>query len=228
MVQTPPEAPVVEIHTAAVQTSERVMAAINREDWDEFERLSAPEGSVESRRKVVGFRQTDFPASEIIRRTRRDLETGTMRLNHVVLAVRGERLALARMTLGTADVSPGAPQDEFLQVYGVDEEGRVSLQVWFDLDDLDAALAELNSLHARFEERVRRQSRRIENAASRMYERMQACFTSRDWDALADTLADDVHNEDRRRVVNLGVERGRDAALGNVRRAADQIGRAHV
>ena len=76
--------------------------------------MFAPEGSVESRRKIVGFKRTEFPSDEVIRQTRRDLETGIMRANQVVIAVRGERLALARMTLGTADMSPGAPQDEFL------------------------------------------------------------------------------------------------------------------
>ena len=59
--------------------------------------------------------------------------------------MRGERLALARLKWARADVSPGAPQDEFLQLYGIDEEGRIALQVWFDLEDIDAALAELDA-----------------------------------------------------------------------------------
>ena len=96
-----------------------------------------------------------------------------MRANHVVIAVRGERLALARMTLGTVDVSPGAPQDEFLQLYGIDEEGRIALQVWFDLEDMDAAIAELDAEHARFEEETHRQARRLENAASRVVRALQ-------------------------------------------------------
>ena len=76
---TPPEAPVVETHTAAVHASERVMAAIDREAWDEFEQLFAPEGSVESRRKIVGFKRTEFRSDEVMHQTRRDLETGIMR-----------------------------------------------------------------------------------------------------------------------------------------------------
>ena len=67
-------------------------------------------------------------------------------------AVRGERLALFRLEIGTADVSSGAPQDEMLQVVGLDEEGRIALQVKFDVDDMDAALTELDAVHARFEE----------------------------------------------------------------------------
>ncbi len=39
------------------------MAAINREAWDEFERLFAPEGSVESRRKIVGFEPAEFAST---------------------------------------------------------------------------------------------------------------------------------------------------------------------
>ncbi len=35
------------------------MAAVDREAWDEFEQLFAPEVSVESRRKIVGFKQNE-------------------------------------------------------------------------------------------------------------------------------------------------------------------------
>ncbi|MGB9248462.1 MAG: BTAD domain-containing putative transcriptional regulator, partial [Mycobacterium sp.] len=78
---TPPEAIAVETRTLAVQASERVTAAIDRGAWDEFERLFAPGISVESRRKIVGFKQTEFPANEVMHQTRRDLETGALRIN---------------------------------------------------------------------------------------------------------------------------------------------------
>ena len=55
--------------------------------------------------------------------------SGMVRYRATPLAVRGERLALFRLELGTADTSPGAPQDEMLQVVGIDEEGRIALQV---------------------------------------------------------------------------------------------------
>ena len=41
-----------------------------------------------------------------------------------------------------------------LQLYGLDDEGRIALQVWFDLEDIDAAIAELDAAHARLEERI--------------------------------------------------------------------------
>src|SRR5271166_5931676 len=217
----PPEVPSVELDNAAVQASKRVMAAIDREVWDEFERLFAPEGSVESRRKVVGFKPTEFRSDEVIHQTRRDLETGIMRASLVVIAVRGERVALARMTLGTADVSPGAPQDEFLYLYGVDEEGRITLQVWFDLDDVDAAIAELDAMHARFEEVPRLEGRRLDNAASQQGWRLVAQLAAGDQDALAEMLAEDLSIDDRRRLVGSGVLDGRDAGMASMRAIAE-------
>ena len=57
-----------------------------------------------------------------------------------------------------------------LQLIGLDEEGRIALQVWFDVEDIDAAIAELDAAHARFEESIL--ERRLENAASRADDRV--------------------------------------------------------
>ena len=89
----------------------------------------------------------------------------------------------------------------------------------FDETELDAAIARFDQLS--------RPSTRLENAASRAIERMQACFMARDWNALADTLVDDIYNGDHRRVVNAGVQHGRDAAMENMRLAAD-LGITHA
>ncbi|MDQ1539298.1 MAG: hypothetical protein QOH29_24, partial [Actinomycetota bacterium] len=180
--------PVIELDTACVRAGERVVAAFNRGDWDKYERLFAPEASLESRRKIVGFAQNDIPFDDWQRQNRRILETGEMRVDYEFIAVRGERLALSRLSAGTADLSPGAPIDELLQVYGIDEEGRVALQIWFDVDDMDAAIAELDAVHARFEEE-RSQARRLGNAASRLYERFKVCYAARDWSTVSEMLA---------------------------------------
>ena len=54
----------------------------------------------------------------------------------------------------------------------------------FDEADLDAALA-------RFDE-LSRPAPRLENAASRVYDRFNAYFAARDWDAMAEMMADDI------------------------------------
>ena len=78
----------------------------------------------------------------------------------------------------------------------------------FDEADLDAALARFDELHS--------QARRLENAATRTVEQFFAHFAVRDWDAMAELLADDVSADDRRSVVNAGIRRGRDARDGEL------------
>ena len=86
----------------------------------------------------------------------------------------------------------------------------------FDEADLDAALARFEELH--------RQTPRLENAASQVVERFLAHFAARDWDAMAELLADDISTDDRRRVVNAGIRRGRDAEIGELARHRRRLG----
>lgn len=216
---TAPEAPTVELDNACVRTGERVLAAISREAWDEVEPLFAPKVVAESHRKIVGFSQIDLPSDEWRRRHRRILETGDVRGSQVVIAVRGERLALARVVSGTPDVSPGAPQDEFLQLYGIDEEGRIALQVWFDPEDVDAAIAELDAAHARLEELQPRPP--LENAASRVDHLFNTFFAERRWEDAAALWADDVKVEDRRRILRREETYDHATGVAEIRAMAD-------
>ncbi len=91
--------------------------------------------------------------------------------------------------------------------------GKLDRCEMFDEPDLAAALARFDELHAH--------RPRLESAASRVLERFQTSFAARDWDALADVFAADYCLDDRRRVVNAGVRRGRDAAVEDLQVAAD-------
>ena len=82
----------------------------------------------------------------------------------------------------------------------------------FDETDLDAALARFDELHP--------QARRLENAASRMDERLLAHFGGCQFDAIAEILADESFVDDRRRIVNAGLWQGRDAVISNMRALA--------
>jgi len=83
----------------------------------------------------------------------------------------------------------------------------------FDEADLDAALATFEELHP--------EAPRLENAASQVGERFLAHFAARDWDAMAEMLADNFSQDDRRRVVGAGVRHGRDAQIVDMRAIAD-------
>ncbi|MGA9491909.1 MAG: hypothetical protein WBV80_16900, partial [Mycobacterium sp.] len=89
----------------------------------------------------------------------------------------------------------------------------------FDEADLDAAIA-------RFDE-LSRPAPRLENAASQVNERSHTYFAARDWDAMAEIVADDISTDDRRRVVNAGLLQGRDATIESFRWAAD-LGVTHA
>ncbi|OBH88839.1 BTAD domain-containing putative transcriptional regulator [Mycobacterium sp. E2733] len=210
-----PEMPAVELDNACARVISRGATAIDREAWDEFEQLFAPEGVVESRRKITGgFARKDFSHSE----ARRIAESGALRIRIPVIAVRGERLALARLEIGTADASPGASRDEMLQLYGIDEEGRVALQVSFDIEDIDAALAELDAAQTRFED-VHRPAP-LKNAATRVNDQMGKLFGSGRWDEIGGLFADDLCVVDRRR----GLRRessDRTTEVANLRAFAD-------
>ena len=118
-------------------------------------------------------------------------------------------------------MSPGSPRDEFLQLYGIDDQGRIALQVWFDLEDMDAAIAEMDALQARFEDAPSRPRRQLQNRASRVAERFGAHIQASDWAAVAELIADGFSLDDRRRVVNAGIRYGRDAQIEDLRVVTD-------
>nr|MDT0523541.1 hypothetical protein [Streptomyces sp. DSM 41633] len=89
----------------------------------------------------------------------------------------------------------------------------------FDEDDLGTALA-------RFDE-LSRPTPRLENTASRMYQRFSAYLTARDWDAMVEMAADDTCTDDRRRVVSGGIQRGRNTWIANLRSILDVGVRKH-
>src|SRR5439155_1788661 len=141
----PPEAvSPIELGNACTRVMRQIEAAFGRKAWDEYKALYAPDVFVESRRKIVGFTHGDLPSGDWPREARRLSEmSGGVRQG--VVAVRGERLALTRLEIGTEDLTPGAPEDEFLNLFGIDTEGRIALQVFFDVEDIDAALEELDA-----------------------------------------------------------------------------------
>ncbi|CAM3217535.1 BTAD domain-containing putative transcriptional regulator [Mycobacterium intermedium] len=213
------ETPGVEPDNACVRAIRRLDAAYDREAWEEIEQLVAAVVSCESHRKVVGASRVDLPYGEWERDARRYREMlAPVRYRHVVVAVRGEHLALTRLEVGPDDRSPGAPRDEFLQLYGLDQDGRLALQDWFDIEDLGAAMAELESLHTRL---AQQGPRKPATLACQAFERLKANFSARDWDAMAELLADNAFHHDRRSVVGAELKVGRDAVIAEMSALAE-------
>ena len=83
----------------------------------------------------------------------------------------------------------------------------------FDEADIDTALARFEELHPH--------APALENAASQVNQNFWNSFAARDWDGMAELLAADICTDDRRRVVNAGVQRGRDVEIANMRALAE-------
>lgn len=218
-----PEPPVFEPENRCVRTIRLLDDAYDRDDWGSIARLVADIVTAESRRKVVGLGLGDVPYSEWETQAKRFRETlGPVRHRHVVVAVRGERLALTHLEVGTADLSPGAPRDEWLQLYGIDEDGRVALNIWFDTEDMEAAIAELDSRHAGFDKRRLRVP--LENTATRLDDQAYALYAENRLDELGALLAEDYVTDDRRQGLRR-VSHDRATALANIRAIASLGGR---
>ncbi len=83
----------------------------------------------------------------------------------------------------------------------------------FDVADLDTALARFEELHP--------QAARLENAASRADQQNLVYFAARDWDSVTEILADEFYSDDRRPMVEAGIQRGRDVAIANMQATAE-------
>ena len=83
----------------------------------------------------------------------------------------------------------------------------------FDEADIDTAIARFDELTS--------PARQLENMATRVVERVQACLAARDWGTLSELVAGDISTDDRRRVVNAGIRHGRDAEIESMRAIAD-------
>ena len=196
----PVKAPTEEPINHCVQMSSRLIDAVNREAWDEVRQLVAPHVSVESRRKIVGFDRIDVPSSQWPEDMKRYLETGMVRYRHTALAVRGEHLALSRLTMSTADLSSGAPQDDMFQVVGLDDNGRIALQVKFDIDDMEAAIAELDATWARRGGEI---PTAPDNLCARAVQRLDNAMEREAWNEVEQLFATAISADDRRKIVGF-------------------------
>jgi hypothetical protein len=92
------------------------------------------------------------------------------------------------------------------------EGDRIGRFEVFDEADLDAALARFDELRTR--------EPQLENAASQAESRFGSYFAARNWDAIAELIADNFSKDDRRRMVNAGVTHGREAEIASQRAIA--------
>ena len=92
------------------------------------------------------------------------------------------------------------------------EDGRGGRREGFEEED--------STRHSHFSTKCNRVAR-LENAASRMLLCFLPHFAAREWDAMAEMVTEDIRWDDRRRIINAGLVRGRVTEIANLRAIAD-------
>jgi hypothetical protein len=119
----------------------------------------------------------------------------------------------AVITYAAHETSPEGFEAEWRGITVLTVEGAlINRCEIFDEADLDAALAKFDQFS--------QPTPRLENKATRAFERFLSCFAARDWDSEAEILADNVCTDDRRRSANAGIRYGRDAEIEDSKAAA--------
>jgi len=127
---------------AATQVVAGYTARFAARDWGGLAHLIADDISTEDRRRAANAGRRHGRAAEIAN-IRAVADVGITHLTFAVIAVRGERLVLAHASGG--DDTPQGFAPELLGVFEIGSDNQIATIVLFDLEDFDAAIAELDA-----------------------------------------------------------------------------------
>jgi class 3 adenylate cyclase len=187
---TPEESP---FHNTASRGWDRVIAAWRRRDAEAFHG---------SHRDLLRYRdhrrlfQLDLDRERYREFTQPLLEMPSADASLDLVATRGDGLALMRNTIRMSDETVGASTIDSLVLIETSEMGSIRQYDRWDLDDLEAALAELD---ARYESSA--------PGAAAFLPQFHTALDRRDWDAVAACYAPDHVGQDHR-LVSWGTLRG--------------------
>jgi ketosteroid isomerase-like protein len=181
----------------ASTTDAPVIAAMVAHDWDRFAGQFSPDFHISDRRHVV---QLEFERDQYVAFTRQICDGRTVRCTSELLATRGERLALVHNTGEFTDHDVGPSEVVSLILVEVNEAGRIVRYDRWDVDDLDAAYAELDARYLA-----------SEGERWAMVMRYQRALADRDWDTIAALYPPTFVEHDHRGIAVLGTMQGADA-----------------
>ena len=101
-------------------------------------------------------------------------------MTSTVIATRGERLVLSRAASRAATSARGVPVD-VLGLIEIDADDRIAARVVFDLDDIDAAFAELDARYLAGEAAAHAQTWSVIAGAYAAFNRHEFPATTPDW-----------------------------------------------
>jgi DNA-binding SARP family transcriptional activator len=132
------------LENAATQIWVRLADAYNRHDVEGFVSLVTDDGSLLDRRRGLHSVHTG-PEKRMNLRAILDVSPDSWRLNIEPVAIRGSALSLAHVRWVDLDEADRPTSIELLAVTDVDDNGLLHDSVSFDVDDMNAAFAELEA-----------------------------------------------------------------------------------
>ncbi|HVE94626.1 MAG TPA: nuclear transport factor 2 family protein, partial [Acidimicrobiales bacterium] len=180
-------------------------------DWESLSRLIAEDILVEDRRHVMEY--VSRGRTDYLEQIRALGDIGVADVEFTVLATRGDRSVLLRSRFVGRDRRPDAFSTVVLQVIEADNEGRLNVCVQFDIDDEDAAFAELNARYLAGEGAAHA------NTLGPLFEAMRL-YNARDWLHIATGLADDFSMVDHR-LASLEAVDGADEFIRSIQPLTD-------
>ncbi len=109
-----------------------------------MQEILADDFSIDDRRRVVNIGIRNGRDIEIAN-MRAAAEIGAKAMAFSVIATRGKHLALSRIRASGRDQSPEAFHTDALGIVEINADNRIVARVAFDLDDIDAAIEELDA-----------------------------------------------------------------------------------
>ena len=136
--------PVPQLQNTASRVDDRFKTYFAARDLDAMVELLADDTATDDRRPLVGV-GVRRGRDAVIADWRATAEIGVKNIISTVIATRGERLVLSRYLFSGRDRRPEAFRTDVLGIVEIDADNRISACVMFDLDDIDAAFAELDA-----------------------------------------------------------------------------------
>ena len=196
------------LDNTASRADRALFECFNRRDWPGIEALGAPELVFDERRRML---RNTCGRDLWLAQLRVLYDVPASRFTTALLATRGERLSLSLHRFAGDVAGGGGPLslDGHMALQTVDGDGHLISIVLLDLDDRDAAYAELDARYAAGEATDHPHGPRFVADYTR-------CFAARDWTALTAIFAPDLVAQSHR-LAGWGTVRGPEALVATMR-----------
>ena len=167
------------LENAAARADNRFFAHTRDRDWAAAAEILADNSFVDDRRRVVNIGV--WEGRDVVIANLRALAEALADVTSTVIAIRGERLALTRISAPNRDLQQGDFGVEMLGVAELDTDDRLAAHVLFDVDDIDAAFEELDARYLAGEAGAYSQTWTTMTQVQTMYNRHEIPPTTKDW-----------------------------------------------